>query len=53
MKIKNQIFVLSLICITLTGCSPIQPVVIDGTIDYSQKLELTENEYTKLSYLLE
>ena len=53
MKIKNQIIILSLICISLTGCSPIQPVVIDGTIDYSQKLELTENEYTKLSYLLE
>ena len=53
MKIKNQIFLLSLACITLAGCTPAQPVIIDEEIDYSQKVELTGNEYTKLSYLLE
>jgi hypothetical protein len=53
MKIKNQIFLLSLACITLAGCSPTLPVVVDEEIDYSQELELTENEYAKLSYLLE
>ena len=53
MKIKNQIFLLILACITLTGCSPTLPVVIDEEIDYSPEVELTGNEYTKLSYLLE
>jgi hypothetical protein len=53
MKIKNQIFLLSLACLTLCGCSPTLPVVIDEEIDYSQEVELTGNEYSKLSYLLE
>jgi hypothetical protein len=53
MKIKNQIFLLSLACITSAGCTPIQPVIIDEEIDYSQEVELTGNEYSKLSYLLE
>ena len=53
MKIKNQIFLLSLACITLAGCTPVQPVIVDEEIDYSQGVELTGNEYNKLSYLLE
>ena len=53
MKIKNQIFLLSLGCITLTGCTPIQPAIINKEINYSQEVELTGNEYSKLSYLLE
>jgi hypothetical protein len=53
MKIKNQIFLLSLTCITLAGCSPTLPVIIDEKIDYSQEVELTGYEYSKLSYLLE
>ena len=53
MKIKNQIFLLSLACICLTGCNPIKPVIIYEGIDYSQEIEVTGNEYTKLSYLLE
>lgn len=53
MKIKNQIFLLSLACITLAGCTPVQPVIISEEIDYSQEIELTGNEYNKLSYLLE
>ena len=53
MKIKNQIFLLSLACITLAGCTPVQPVIVDEEIDYSQEIELTGNEYNKLSYLLE
>ena len=53
MKIKNQIFLLSLACITLAGCNHIQPVIIDEEIDYSQEVELTNSEYSKLSYLLE
>jgi hypothetical protein len=53
MKIKNQIFLLSLACITLAGCNPIKPVIIYEGIDYSQEIEVTGNEYTKLSYLLQ
>ena len=53
MKTKNQIFLLSLACLYLWGCSPTMPVVIDEEIDYSQEVELTGNEYDKLSYLLE
>jgi len=53
MKIKNQIFLLSLACITLSGCTPTEPAIIDEEIDYSQEVKLSENEYTKLSYLLE
>ena len=53
MKIKNQIFLSSLACLSLAGCSPVQPVVIDEEIDYSQEFELTGDEYAKLSYLLE
>jgi hypothetical protein len=53
MKIKNQIFLLSLACITLAGCTPVQPVIVDEEIDYSQEVKLTGNEYDKLSYLLE
>ena len=53
MKLKNQIFLLSLACLTLTGCTPALPVTIDEEIDYSQKIALTWNEYDKLSYLLE
>ena len=53
MKIKNQIFLFSLAYITLAGCSPIQPVIIDEKIDYSQEVELTGDEYSRLSYLLE
>ena len=53
MKIKNQIFLLSLACITLAGCTPAEPAVIDEEIDYSQEVKLSENEYNKLSYLLE
>ena len=53
MKIKNQIFLLSLACISLAGCTPTLPVVIDEEIDYSQEIELTWIEYSKLSYLLE
>jgi hypothetical protein len=53
MKIKNQIFLLSLACIGLTGCAPTLPVVIDEKINYSQEVEVTGNEYAKLSYLLE
>lgn len=53
MKIKNQIFLLSLACLALWGCSPTMPVAIDEEIDYSQEVELTGNEYSKLSYLLE
>jgi len=53
MEIKNQLFLLSLACITLAGCTPIQPVVIDEEIGYSQEVKLAGNEYSKLSYLLE
>jgi hypothetical protein len=53
MKIENQIFLLSLACITLAGCTPVQPVIIDEEIDYSQEVELNGYEYNKLSYLLE
>ena len=53
MKIKNQILILGLACISLAGCSPTQPVIIDEEIKYSQEIELTGNEYSKLSYLLE
>jgi hypothetical protein len=53
MKIKNQIFLLSLACITLAGCTLVQPVIVDEEINYSQEVELTGNEYSKLSYLLE
>lgn len=53
MKIRNQIFLLSLACVSLAGCTPVQPVIIDEEIDYSQEVELTGNEYSKLSYLLE
>ena len=53
MKLKNQIFLLSLACISLAGCNPTLPVVIDEEIDYFQGVELTGNEYNKLSYLLE
>ncbi len=53
MKFKNQIFLLSLAYLTLWGCSPTMPVVIDEEIDYSQEVELTGNEYAKLAYLLE
>jgi hypothetical protein len=53
MKIKNQIFLLSLVCLSLCGCTPTLPVVIDEGINYPQELELTGNEYSKLSYLLE
>jgi hypothetical protein len=38
MKIKNQIFLLSLVCIGLAGCTP---VYIDKEIDYSKEVELT------------
>jgi hypothetical protein len=53
MKIKNQIFLLSLACIALSGCTPTLPVVIDEEINYPQEIVLTGNEYSKLSYLLE
>ena len=53
MKFKNQIFLLTLAYLSLCGCSPTLPVVIDEEIDYSQEVELTKNEYSKLSYLLE
>ena len=53
MKLKNQIFLLGLLAITLSGCTPSTPVVIDEEIDYWQKLALTWSEYNKLSYLLE
>ena len=53
MKIKNQIFLLSLACISLAGCTPTEPAIIDEEINYSQEVKLSENEYTKLSYLLE
>jgi len=53
MKIKNQIFILSLSCLSLCGCSPTLPVTIDEEIDYPQEISLTGNEYSKLSYLLE
>lgn len=53
MKIKNQIFLLSLACLALWGCSPTMSVAINEEIDYSQEVELTGNEYSKLSYLLE
>ena len=53
MKIKNLIFLLSLACITLSGCSPTMPVFIDEEIKYPQEIVLTGNEYGKLSYLLE
>jgi hypothetical protein len=53
MEIKNQIFLLSLACINLAGCTPVEPAVIDEEIDYSQEVKLSENEYSKLSYLLE
>ena len=53
MKIKNQIFILSLACLTLNGCTPTQPVIIDEEINYPQEIILTWNEYDKLSYLLE
>lgn len=53
MKFKNQIFLLSLACIGLAGCTPTLPVVINEEIEYSLEVELTWNEYNKLSYLLE
>lgn len=53
MKIKNQIFLLSLACISLAGCSPTLPIVIDEEIDYSQEVDINEDEYGRLSYLLE
>jgi len=53
MRFKNQIFLLGLLTITLSGCTPALPVTIDEEIDYSQKIALTWNEYDKLSYLLE
>ena len=53
MKIKNQIFLLSLTCITLAGCTPTLPIIVEEKIDYSQEVELTGYEYSKLSYLLE
>jgi len=53
MRFKNQIFLLGLACITLSGCTPTLPVTIDEEIDYSQKIDLTWDEYDKLSYLLE
>ena len=53
MKITNQIFLLSLACVTLSGCTPTLPVIIDEDIDYSQEIDVTGNEYAKLSYILE
>ena len=53
MKIKNQFFLLSLAYLTLCGCSPTMPEIIDEEINYSQEINLTWNEYDKLSYLLE
>lgn len=53
MKFKSQVFLLSLACLTLWGCSPTLHVVIDEEIDYSQVVNLTWLEYNKLSYLLE
>ena len=50
---KTKIFLLSLLCITLSGCTPNLPVIIDEEIDYSQEVLLTWNEYSKLSYLLQ
>jgi hypothetical protein len=41
MKFKNQIFLLSLLAITLCGCTPTLPVTIDEEIDYSQEINLT------------
>jgi hypothetical protein len=41
MKLKNQIFLLSLACLTLAGCTPTLPVTIDEEIDYSQEVALT------------
>jgi hypothetical protein len=53
MKIRNQIYLLSLACLTLSGCSHVQPVIIDENINYPQKINLTGNGYSRLSYLLE
>ena len=53
MKFKSQVFLLSLACLTLWGCSPTLPVIIDEEINYSQVVNLTWLEYNKLSYLLE
>ena len=53
MRFKNQIFLLGLLTITLSGCTPTLPVTIDEEINYSQEINLTWNEYDKLSYLLE
>ena len=36
-----------------SGCTPTLPVVVNEEIDYSQGIEVTWNEYDKLSYLLE
>jgi hypothetical protein len=42
MKFKKQIFLLSLVCITLNGCTPPSSIVtIDEEIDYSKEVELT------------
>ena len=41
MKIKNQIFLLSLACISLAGCTPVEPVVIDDEIEYPQEVKLS------------
>ncbi len=53
MKLKNQIFLLSLFTIILTGCTPTQPATIDEEINYPQKISLLPNEYPKLIYLLQ
>lgn len=53
MRIRNQILLLSLACLTLNGCTPAQPVIIDEEINHPQEIILTWNEYDKLSYLLE
>ena len=53
MKLKNQIFLLSLACLTLAGCTPSTPLTVDEEIDYWQEITLTWSDYDKLSYLLE
>jgi hypothetical protein len=41
MRFKNQIFLLGLLTITLSGCTPTLPVTIDEEINYSQEINLT------------
>jgi hypothetical protein len=52
-KIFSFLILISSLLIILTGCTPTLPVAVDENIDYSQEIEVTGNEYSKLSYLLE